>query len=149
MSQFTYATSIPQASLIALGVQVYEIVRPNYPALAHSIMQQIPNLNINDLQKLDEKILNTSPSGPLANATNQGTGATGKSNKIDKNKKDIFKKITSQLIGRNVLSQLFRNPVVINDLQPLNNNSKHNKNTNLIDNSADSGMHTLFREVPR
>lgn len=112
-------------------------------------MQQIPNLNINDLQKLDEKILSTSPSGPLANATNQGTGTTGKSNKIDKNKKDIFKKITSQLIGRHVLSQLFRNPVVINDLQPLNNNSKHNKNTNVIDSSADSGMHTLFRDVPR
>lgn len=109
-------------------------------------MQQIPNLNISDLQKLDEKILNTSP---LANSTNQTSGAAGnKSNKIDKNKKDLFKKITSQLIGRNVLAQLFRNPVVINDLHPLNNNSKH-KSTNVIETSADTGIQQLFREVPR
>lgn len=112
-------------------------------------MQQIPNLNINDLQKLDEKILNTPIAGPLANATNQGSATTGsKSNKIDKNKKDLFKKITSHLIGRNVLSQLFRNPVVINDLRPLNNNSKH-KNTNIFDKSAETGIQQLFRDVPR
>lgn len=133
-----------------MGVQVYEIVRPTHANVALSIMQQIPNLNINDLQKLDEKILNTASSGPLVNATNQGSGAAGnKSNKIDKNKKDLFKKITSQLIGRNVLAQLFRNPVVINDLHwhPLNNNSKHNKNTsNILDTSADPGMQQLFRD---
>lgn len=113
-------------------------------------MQQIPNLNLNDLQKLDEKILNTA--GPLANATNQGSNGTntGKSNKIDKNKKDLFKKITSQLIGRNVLAQLFRNPVVINDLRPLNNNCK-TKNTNILDGTAETGiqMQHLFRDAPR
>lgn len=111
-------------------------------------MQQIPNLNINDLQKLDEKILNTPLSGPLNNATNQGA-AGNKSNKIDKNKKDLFKKITSQLIGRNVLAQLFRNPAVINDLHwpPLNNN-KH-KITNILETSVDSGVHQLFRGNPQ
>lgn len=112
-------------------------------------MQQIPNLNINDLQKLDEKILNTPVIGPLANATNQGTGtASSKSNKIDKNKKDLFKKITASLIGRNVLSQLFRNPGVINELHPLNNNIKH-KNTSILETSVDSGiqMQHLFRDV--
>jgi exportin-5 len=116
-------------------------------------MQQIPNLNLNDLQKLDEKILNTTTANPLANATNQGSNgtSTGKSNKIDKNKKDLFKKITSQLIGRNVLAQLFRNPVVINDLHPLNNNCKA-KNTNIIESEAvDTGiqMQHLFRDAPR
>lgn len=126
---------------------MYEIVRPAHANVVLSIMQQIPNLNIADLQKLDEKILNTPTSGPLANATNQVTGS--KSNKIDKNKKDLFKKITLQLIGRNI-SQLFRNPVVINDLHPLNNNSKL-KNTNIIDTAQDSGIHMqhLFRDVPR
>jgi exportin-5 len=112
-------------------------------------MQQIPNLNISDLQKLDEKILNTTATGPLANATNQASGTTGsKSNKIDKNKKDLFKKITSHLIGQNVLAQLFRNPPVINDLHPLNNNSKH-KNTNIIETGADAALQHLFRDVPR
>lgn len=114
-----------------------------------SIMQQIPNLNINDLQKLDEKILNTVTTGPLVNATNQGT-ASSKSNKIDKNKKDLFKKITSHLIGRNVLAQLFRNPAVINDLHPLNNNSKL-KNTNIIETTGDTGiqMQHLFGDGTR
>lgn len=125
---------------------MYEIVRPTHPSVALSIMQQIPNLNISDLQKLDEKILNTSP---LANSTNQTSGApSNKSNKIDKNKKDLFKKITSHLIGRNVLAQLFRNPVVINDLHPLNNNSKH-KSSNVIDISTDTGIQQLFRDNPR
>lgn len=115
-----------------------------------NIMQQIPNLNINDLQKLDEKILN---SGPLTNATNAaGTTATTttKSNKIDKTKKDLFRKITSHLVGRNV-SQLFRNPAIISDLHPLNNNSK--PKTNIIDyqSAHETGlqMQQLFREVPR
>lgn len=111
-------------------------------------MQQIPNLNTADLQKLDEKILNTPTSGPLSNATNQVAGS--KSNKIDKNKKDLFKKITLQLIGRNVLAQLFRNPVVINDLQPFNNNSKL-KNTNIIETVGthrNIGIQHLFHENP-
>jgi exportin-5 len=129
---------------------VYEIVRQPHESVVLSIMQKIPNLNITDLQKLDEKILSTNVTGPLANS-NQASATTGsKSNKIDKNKKDLFKKITNQLIGRNVLARLFRNPAVINDLHPMNNNSKQ-KNPNLIDTSADSGIHMqqLFRDVPR
>jgi exportin-5 len=117
-------------------------------------MHQIPNLNTNDLQKLDEKILS---SGPLTNANSiQGGTQTSnnKSTKIDKNKKDLFKKITSHLIGRNVLAQLFRNPVpTISDLQPINNN-KQQKSVSLLDcrtNTAETGlqMQQLFQEVPR
>lgn len=137
--------------MITLGVQVYDIIRPAYPAITLNIMQQIPNLNINDLQKLDEKVI--SSAGPLTNTTNQGnTGNTAsKSNKIDKTKKDLFKKITSHLIGRNVLAHLFRNnPVEISDLHPMNNNSKQKK-TNVLDTSHDTGLHMqqLFRDVPR
>lgn len=131
---------------------MYEIVRQPHETVVLSIMQKIPNLNITDLQKLDEKILTANATGPLVNS-NQGAATTttgSKSNKIDKNKKDLFKKITNQLIGRNVLAQLFRNPAIINDLHPMNNNSKQ-KNPNLIDTSADSGIHMqqLFRDVPR
>lgn len=132
------------------------MARPFHPAVVANIMQQIPNLNINDLQKLDEKI---SSSGPLSNATNQSGGSTNtttaKSNKIDKTKKDLFKKITSHLIGRNVLARLFRNPVVISDLHPLNNNnsSKQKKNNILEPSVPDTtGLHMqqLFRtEIPR
>ncbi|KAG5676757.1 hypothetical protein PVAND_006566 [Polypedilum vanderplanki] len=141
-----------QPSLITLGVQVYEIARPLHPSIVLGIMQQIPNLNINDLQKLDEKILN---SGPLTNTTNQGTIAstintTTKSNKIDKTKKDLFKKITSHLVGRNVLARMFRNPASISELTPLNNNSNQ-KITNILESSNETGlqMQNLFREIPR
>lgn len=44
-------------------------------------MQQIPNVNAADLHKLDEKL-----AAPPA-----------KGNKIEKGKKDLFKKITSQV----------------------------------------------------
>lgn len=134
--------------MIALGVQVYEIVRPLHPNVVMTIMQQIPNLNINDLQKLDEKIVSV-----LTNATNTGGGTTTGKSKIDKNKKDLFKKITSPLIGRNVLSRLFRNPGVINDLHPINNNTGKQKNTNILDinypsESIGNQMQQLF-DAPR
>lgn len=69
-----------QATLITLGVQVYEILRPKFPHIVE-IMQQIPNTNVADIQKLDEKVL---------------VGAQSKG-KIDKYKKDLFKKITAQV----------------------------------------------------
>jgi exportin-5 len=124
-----------------------------HPAIVMNIMQQIPNLNINDLQKLDEKILH---SNPLTNATNQGATPAvaapppARSTKIDKTRKDLFKKITSHLVGQNVLAKLFRNPPVISDLHPLNNNSK-SKNTNLLESHEPSTgiqMQQLF-ETPR
>lgn len=67
--------------MITLGVQVYEILRPKFPHILE-IFQQIPNVNIADLQKLDEKI-------------NQSAATKG--NKIDKAKKDLFKKITAHV----------------------------------------------------
>lgn len=63
-----------------MGVQIYEILRPKFPQIVE-ILQQIPNTNIADIQKLDEKI---------------ALGAT-KGNKIDKAKKDLFKKLTQQV----------------------------------------------------
>lgn len=70
-----------QAALITLGVQVYEILRPKFPHIVE-IIKQVPNTNITDIHKLDEKIL---------------MGTNSKGNKIDKYKKDLFKKITAQV----------------------------------------------------
>lgn len=61
---------------------MYEICRPNYPGVL-DVMSQIPNINASDLQKLDEKI------SVKSNLT--------KGNKIDKIKKDLFKKLTGQV----------------------------------------------------
>lgn len=137
--------------MITLGIQVYEIVRPLHPTTVINIMQQIPNLNINDLQKLDEKVMHLNP---LTNTTNQpcATGSivtqtltnSTRPNKIDKTRKDLFKKITSHLIGGNVLANLFRNPPQITDLQPINNN-KTKKSTNFLDSrDNDTGLQHIF-----
>lgn len=70
--------------MITLGVQVYEILRPKFPHIVE-IIHQIPNTNMADIQKLDEKVM---------------SGAQSKGNKIDKYKKDLFKKITAQVISK-------------------------------------------------
>ncbi|KAJ8964038.1 hypothetical protein NQ314_005178 [Rhamnusium bicolor] len=87
-----------QGSLLTLGAQIYELLRPSFLEVL-SIMQQIPGVNPVDLQKLDERI----------------SGSTSKGNKVEKVKKDLFKKLTGNLIGRSV-GQLFKKEVKIHDL---------------------------------
>lgn len=96
-----------QGALLTLGAQLYELLRPQHPAVM-AVLQQIPGVNPLDLQKLDERI--------AANAAAGGTLKTG--NKVEKVKKDLFKKITSHLIGRSV-GQLFKKDVKIYDLPQL------------------------------
>jgi exportin-5 len=111
-------------------VQVYEILRPKFPNIL-DVMQQIPNISPSDIQKLDEKI---------------STASTTKGNKIDKAKKDLFKKITGHLVGRNV-GQLFRKEIKIMNLPPVlsaasrNNSSSH---LNLLDQEGGAGLTGLF-----
>lgn len=70
-----------QGSLLTLGAQMYEMLRPTFPEVL-AVMQQIPGVNPVDLQKLDERI----------------SGSTSKGNKVEKVKKDLFKKITGTVI---------------------------------------------------
>lgn len=69
-----------QGSLITLGAQLYECLRPNFPNIIE-VMQQIPGINPADLQRFDEKMSVVSTKG----------------NKVEKGKKDLFKKITNQV----------------------------------------------------
>ncbi|CAK9799475.1 XPO5 [Anthophora quadrimaculata] len=87
-----------QGSLITLGAQVYECLRPKFPNIIE-VMQKIPGVNPTDLQRFDEKMAVVSTKG----------------NKVEKGKKDLFRKITNQLIGRSV-GQLFRKEVKIDNL---------------------------------
>lgn len=70
-----------QGSLITLGAQVYECLRPKFPNIIE-VMQQIPGVNPADLQRFDEKM---------------SAVVTTKGNKVEKGKKDLFKKITNQV----------------------------------------------------
>ncbi|KAG6459839.1 hypothetical protein O3G_MSEX011628 [Manduca sexta] len=69
-----------QAALLALAVQTYEVLRPRFPSIAN-VLRAIPDVDAHDLQRLDDKI-----------AANPGKPA-----KIDKGKRDLFKKITSRV----------------------------------------------------
>lgn len=69
-----------QGSLITLGAQVYECLRPKFPNIVE-VMQQIPGINPADLQRFDEKM----------------SVVSSKGNKVEKGKKDLFKKITNQV----------------------------------------------------
>lgn len=73
-----------QGSLLTLGAQVYELLRPSFMEVL-AVMQQIPGVNPVDLQKLDERI----------------SGTTSKGNKVEKVKKDLFKKITGNVSTTN------------------------------------------------
>lgn len=77
-----------QGSLVTLGAQVYECLRPKFPNIIE-VMQQIPGVTPADLQRFDEKMAVTNTKG----------------NKVEKGKKELFKKITNQVSRRYNLSK--------------------------------------------
>lgn len=120
---------VEQAALNTLGVTAYEILRPKFPNILE-VLQQIPNISAADIQKLDEKIsLSTSTKG----------------NKIDKAKKDLFKKITSHIAGRSV-GQQGKKEVRILNLPPIvqPNAASHNPYSNLTEGTQETGLAHLF-----
>jgi hypothetical protein len=60
--------------------QAYEVLRPRFPGVA-GVLREIPDVDAHDLRRLDEKLAAT----------------TAKPSKIDKSKRDLFKKITSRV----------------------------------------------------
>lgn len=117
-----------QAALLALAVQTYEVLRPIFPCVA-GVLRAIPEVEANDLQRLDEK---------LAHHNNKPA-------KIDKSKRDLFKKITSRLIGRNV-GQLFKKEVYIVDLPAMALATKEKgRSGNVLDSAEGASIEALFR----
>lgn len=116
-----------QAALNTLGVTAYEILRPKFPNILE-VLQQIPNISAADIQKLDEKI---------------SLSASTKGNKIDKAKKDLFKKITSHIAGRSV-GQQGKKEVRILNLPPIVPPGGRNSYNNLTDSAQDTGLAHLF-----
>ncbi|XP_011176938.1 exportin-5 [Zeugodacus cucurbitae] len=115
-----------QAGLITLGVQFYELLRPKFPILS-DVLRSIPNVNAADIQKFDEKV----SVAPL------------KGNKVDKAKKDLFKKMTARLVGRSV-NQMFSRQIEILNLPPMQARAPK-ANTDIVDITQNSGLTQLFR----
>ncbi|XP_061378784.1 exportin-5 [Danaus plexippus] len=112
-----------QAALLALAVQTYEALRPVYPEVS-SVLCAIPGVEPVDVQRLDDKLA----APPLRPA------------KVDKSKRDLFKKIASRLIGRNV-GQLFKKEVFILDLPTMN--IQRDKPRSALDTDG-AGLENLF-----
>ncbi|XP_041972976.1 exportin-5 [Aricia agestis] len=87
-----------QAALLALAVQTYEALRVQFPGVV-AVLRAIPDVDAHDLRRLDDKL----------------AAHPAPRNKLDKSKRDLFKKITAKLIGRNV-GQLFKKEVYILNL---------------------------------
>ncbi|CAG9792177.1 unnamed protein product [Diatraea saccharalis] len=117
-----------QAALLALAVQAYEALRPRFPNIV-TVLRDIPDVDAHDLHRLDEKL--------AANPT--------KPSKIDKSKRDLFKKITSRLIGRNV-GQLFKKEVYILDLPTMH--IAKEKPRSAVESAEGAGLEKLFANGP-
>ncbi|KPJ15304.1 Exportin-5 [Papilio machaon] len=113
-----------QAALLALAVQSYEMLRPRFPGVV-SVLRAIPDVDAHDLQRLDDKLAAHHTKPP----------------KIDKSKRDLFKKITSRLIGRNV-GQLFKKEVFILDLPTMH--VAKEKARSALDATEGAGLESLF-----
>ncbi|KAL0884167.1 hypothetical protein ABMA27_016175 [Loxostege sticticalis] len=117
-----------QAALLALAVQAYEALRPRFPSIV-TVLREIPDVDAHDLHRLDEKLA-ANPAKP---------------SKIDKSKRDLFKKITSRLIGRNV-GQLFKKEVYILDLPTMH--TPKDKPRSAVDAPDGAGLDGLFAHAP-
>lgn len=89
-----------EAFLIGLGVQIYELLRPSFPRLRDTLLQYA-ECNQENLQNFEDKILNVPTGKQLP----------------DKRKKDLFRKLVKDIIGKNV-GQHFSQPVDILNLPP-------------------------------
>ncbi|XP_075214562.1 exportin-5-like protein Ranbp21 [Lycorma delicatula] len=116
-------------SLLMLGTQLYEMLRPKF-AHIKEVMEHIPDINVMDLQKFDEKVLKESQKGC----------------KVDKAKKEMFKKLTSSLIGQN-MGQLFKRKAFIRDLPKFETSKQHNVTSVLEDGDTASRLNQLLNQV--
>ncbi|CAH0391468.1 unnamed protein product [Bemisia tabaci] len=117
-------------SLQLLGTQLYELLRPKHPEILE-VLKSIPNVHLVDIQKFDERMLKE----------------TSKGSKVDKSKREMFKKITQSLVGCN-LGQKFRRKAAIREL-PRISVPPRNSVPSLLDssvNGSDLNLMQLFHK---
>ncbi|XP_014667809.1 PREDICTED: exportin-5-like [Priapulus caudatus] len=95
-----------QSQLLGLGLQAYEGMRQVFPVI-RTLLLQITSCTEAALQAFDEKLLQAMPTKQLP----------------EKKKKDMFKKLVSDIIGHNI-GQQFRKEVHIRNLAPLFKSSR-------------------------
>ncbi|XP_019624687.1 PREDICTED: exportin-5-like [Branchiostoma belcheri] len=116
-----------QATLVGLGFQFYETLRPTNPQLS-AVLVQVPNCTAAAVENFDNKVaLNPAPAKPVP----------------DKRKKEMFKKLVSGAIGKHV-GQQFKKDVNIPNLPPLFKPPKPSKPSLDQSETKDLGLTSLF-----
>ncbi|XP_047474194.1 exportin-5-like [Penaeus chinensis] len=116
-----------QSALLSLGLATYEMFRPHFPNI-REVLVGLPGVSAEDVQRFEEKILNSN--------------AAAKNSKTEKIKKDHFKKLVIEIVGRNV-GQAFKKEVHMNNLPPMFKNPRP-KQPRVDDTDADIGLCSLF-----
>ncbi len=131
--------------LVQLTIQAYEWMRPGHPGIVE-VLAQVPGCNSDDLRRFDDRMVQSA----RAVATGGKEGVKGG----DRAKKDMFRKLIGQFIGRDV-AHMFRQEIVIKNLPTLMLNKPERKKTpGLLDesagekasSSADTGIGSLFSQ---
>lgn len=122
-----------QGALLILSVQLYTLLRVQYPCVRDTLLL-IPNLNEQDLQKFDEKILaycslkSATTNGDLNGCSQSPISpailADLVNNKQDRTHKDMFRKLVNNIIGKNV-GQLFKCRATVKELPRLAPKPRH------------------------
>ena len=82
-------------ALTQLSILAYEQLRPKHPSVLE-VLTQVPGINVEDLKRFDDKVL-----------------LNAKETKVnDRVLKNMFKKLTGQLVGKDV-AQRFKKEVII------------------------------------
>ena len=111
-------------ALNQLSIQAYEQLRPKH-AIVLDVLGQVPGINIEDLKKFDNRVMQIASlkSAAAANINSKNSDSKPDSNQKppysgDKNLKSMFKKLTGQFVGKDV-AQRFKKEVVIKNLPTL------------------------------
>jgi len=118
--------------LIQLAINAYDLMRPRFPSLVQ-VLAQVPGCNRDDLRRFDERIMQ---------AAQSKEGMKGG----ERAKKDMFKKLIGQFIGKDV-AQMFRHDVIIKNLPTLKLLKAERKKTPSLDETekGDIGLGALFQ----
>lgn len=127
-------------ALIQLAVLAYELLRARHPSIVE-ILAQVPGCSVEDVKRFDDHVLQV-----IHGKENGGNGPKSGAGKIvgDRTLKNMFKKLTGQLIGKDV-AQMFKQDVVIKNLPTLHILKPRHKTPSLEDSeSQELGITALF-----
>lgn len=115
--------------LTHIAIAAYEMLRPKHTSILQ-VLSQVPGCNPDDLKKFDDRMMSS-----LSGKENVKGG--------DRAKKDMFKKLISQIIGKDV-AEMFKHEVVIKNLPTLQVRPKQKTPSLEETEKSDLGINNLF-----